>query len=252
MIFHIVTIFPDLIRGAVSHSILKRAQESGAIAVKVHDLRSFTHDKHHVVDDAPYGGAPGMLVKAPPFFEAVDTIRSDVASRRGADAAVRLPVVLMAPSGKTFTQRVAEELAREPELVLLCGHYEGVDHRVEQALATDVISIGDYVLTGGELAALVVLDAVARLQPGALHDPDSAKDDSFTTGLLQEPQYTRPAEYRGMVVPGVLLSGDHAAVERWRRRESLLRTLRLRPDLLAKADLTPAERSLLKAMGWKT
>ena len=251
MIFHIVTIFPELVRGVLSHSILKRAQESGAISVQVHELRAFTHDRHRVVDDAVYGGAPGMLMKAPPFFEAVDVIRAEVASRRGAEAATRLRVALLSPAGRTFTQRVAEELAREPELVLLCGHYEGVDARVEQALATDVISIGDYVMTGGELAALVVLDAVARLQPGTLHDPASAGDDSFTTGLLQEPQYTRPPEYRGMAVPAALLSGDHAAVARWRRREALLRTLRLRPDLLARVDLTAAERSLLKAMGWE-
>lgn len=250
MNFHVVTIFPELVKGVLGHSMLKRAQESGAIAVQVHDLRAFTHDRRRVVDDAVYGGAPGMLMKAPPFFEAVDAIRAEVASRRGAEAAAVLRVALLSPAGRTFTQRAAEELARAPELVLLCGRYEGVDARVEQALATDVISIGDYVLTGGELAALVVLDAVARLQPGALHDPGSAADDSFTTGLLQEPQYTRPPQYRGMAVPQALLSGDHAAMARWRRREALLRTLRLRPDLLARVELTAAERSLLRAMGW--
>ncbi|MSQ11705.1 MAG: tRNA (guanosine(37)-N1)-methyltransferase TrmD [Dehalococcoidia bacterium] len=251
MLFHVVTLFPAMVEGALGHSILKRAQEAGLLQVRVHNLRDYTHDRHHVADDAMYGGGAGMLLKAPTFFEAVDAIRADTAQRRGQEAAQKLRVVLLAPGGRTLTQPVAEELAREEELVLLCGHYEGVDSRVEQSLATDVLSIGDYVLTGGEMPALVVVDAVARLLPGVLHDVNSARDDSFTTGLLQEPQYTRPPEYRGMRVPDVLLSGDHEAVARWRRREALLRTLRLRPDLLVLADLTPAERSLLKAMGWR-
>jgi tRNA (guanine37-N1)-methyltransferase len=250
MLVHVVTIFPELVQTVVGHSMLKRAQEAGALEVRVHNLRDYTHDRHRVVDDALYGGAPGMLMKAPPFFEAVDAIRAEATARRGDAAARVLPVVLLAPSGRTFTQRVAEELARQEELVLLCAHYEGVDFRVEESLATDVVSIGDYVLTGGELPALVVLDAVARLLPGVLHDPGSARDDTFTTGLVQEPQYTRPPEYRGMQVPEVLLSGNHAELAKWRRRESLLRTLRQRPDLLEKAALTDKERAWLKDQGW--
>ncbi|MSP78010.1 MAG: tRNA (guanosine(37)-N1)-methyltransferase TrmD [Dehalococcoidia bacterium] len=250
MIFHIVTLFPAMLGGVLSHSILKRAQDAGRLQVRLYDLRSFTHDKHHVVDDTLYGGAPGMLLKAPPFFEAVDAVRADVTSRRGDDAAKALRVVLTAPSGRPFNQRVAEELARDEELAILCGHYEGVDARVEQALATEVISIGDFVLTGGELPALVILDAVARLQPGVLHDIGSAQDDSFTTRLLQEPQYTRPPEYRGMQVPEALLSGNHAELAKWRRREALLRTLRLRPDLLALADVSDKERAWLEEQGW--
>lgn len=250
MIFHIVTLFPAMMQSALDHSILKRAQAAGTLQVKFYDLRSFTHDKHNVVDDSLYGGAPGMLIKAPPFFEAVEAVKADVAGRKGEAFAEKLRVVMPLPIGRVLTQRVVEELAQDEEIVILCAHYEGVDARVEENLATDIISAGDYVVTGGELPALIIVDAVSRLQSGVLHDIGSALDDSFTTGLLQEPQYTRPPDYQGMKVPDALLSGNHAELAKWRRRESLLRTLRLRPDLLAKANLTDKERAWLREQGW--
>ena len=241
----ILTLFPAMFRGPFDERIVKRAQERGLLSVRLYDIRDSTHDRHRTADDAPFGGSPGMVLKPEPLFEATEAALQDLRSRRGEDVARAAPVVLLSPQGRRLTQPVAEELAAHPALVLICGHYEGVDARVEDRLATDAISIGDYVLTGGELPAMVLVDAVVRLLPGVLGDEESARDDSFATGLLEGPLYTRPAEFRGMEAPPVLLSGDHAAVARWRRRQALLRTWQRRPDLLATADLTPEDRLLL-------
>ncbi len=245
MRFHIVTLFPEAFRGPLDVSILKRARDRGLVDVRLHQLRDYTHDRHHVTDDAPFGGGPGMVLKPEPLFEAVEGIRQSVAAE--GRAAASLSVILLDPQGRRLTQSVARDLASREEMVLLCGHYEGVDERVREHLVTDEISIGDYVLTGGELAAMVLVETVARLVPGVLGSEDSGGQDSHARGLLQHPQYTRPAVFRGWSVPDVLLSGDHREVERWRRRQSLLRTLQRRPDLLAAADLTPAERAFLKS-----
>ncbi|MCS7049249.1 MAG: tRNA (guanosine(37)-N1)-methyltransferase TrmD [Verrucomicrobiae bacterium] len=217
----VVTLFPRIVEGPLEESILKRARERGLVAIRVHNLRDFAHDKHRVVDDKPFGGGPGMVLKPEPIFEAVETLRRPESR-----------VVLMCPQGRRLTQAVARELAQLPHLLILCGHYEGVDERVREALVQDEISIGDYVLTNGALAAAVLIDAVVRLLPGALGDETSATSDSFTNGLLEGPQYTRPAEFRGMRVPEVLLSGNHEEIARWRREQALRRTAQRRPDLL--------------------
>ena len=250
---HILTLFPEMFLGPFSQSMLKRAQERGLVAITLHNPRDFTHDRHHVVDDAPYGGGPGMVMKPEPIFEAVEAVQQGLETAHGRDAG-SAPVLLLSPQGRPFTQAVAQELTGQSALILLCGHYEGVDARVEAdsgGPATDCISIGDYVLTGGELPAMVLVDALVRLLPGVLHDPASPLEDSFGTGLgglLGYPQYTRPPTYRGLEVPPELLSGDHAAVARWRRRQALLRTWRRRPDLLPNADLTPSERAFLETL----
>jgi tRNA (guanine37-N1)-methyltransferase len=223
MKFEILTIFPGMFRGPMDESILKRAREKKLVEVVVHDLRRWTHDKHHMTDDRPFGGGPGMLMKPEPIFEAVEDLKRDATDAR---------VVLLTPQGRRLDQQLAQELAGCKRLILICGHYEGVDERVREALVDDEISIGDYVLTNGALAAMVVVDAVARLVPGVLGHADSARDESFTSGWLEYPQYTRPAEFRGMKVPDVLLSGDHAAVARWRAEQSRRRTRERRPDLL--------------------
>ena len=227
----ILTLFPAMFRGPLSESMLGRAIERGLVSVAVLDIRDHAHDRHRTTDDSPYGGGPGMLMKPEPLFEAVEQVRKE--------SAAPPCVVLMSPQGRLFTQAVAQELASKDHLALVCGHYEGVDERVRQHLVDDEISIGDYVLTGGEPAALVVLDAVVRLLPGVLGDPTSAATGSFAEGLLQHPQYTRPEEFRGWRVPPILLGGDHQAVARWRQRQSLLRTLQRRPELLDKAGLDP-------------
>ena len=221
MEFDILTLFPGIFTGPLDESILKRARETGLVKIRVHNLRDFTHDKHRVVDDRPYGGGPGMLMKPEPIFEAVEKLQRPESC-----------VVLMTPQGKPFTQAQAGQFAGRPHLIIICGHYEGVDERVREALVDEEISIGDYVLTNGALAAAVVVDAVTRLLPGAIGHEQSAADDSFATGMLEGPQYTRPPEFRGMKVPGVLLSGDHGAVEKWRVNEARQRTQQRRPDLL--------------------
>jgi tRNA (guanine37-N1)-methyltransferase len=247
MDIHILTLFPGMFQGPFQESIVKRALDAGCVRIHLRDIREHTTDKHHVVDDYQYGGGPGMVMKPEPVFAAVEgALASYPDETRG-----RVPVVLLSPQGRLFNQRVAEELSTRPGLVLLCGHYEGVDERVREHLATDEISIGDYVLTGGELAAMAVVDAVVRLLPGAVGNQDSVTTDSLTTGILQHPLYTRPEEFRGWRVPPVLLSGDHAAVDRWRRQQALLRTLHRRPDLLKDADLSPEDMKLLKAQGYK-
>jgi tRNA (guanine37-N1)-methyltransferase len=233
----ILTIFPGMFRGPFEESIVKRAVEKGIVQIFLHDIREYASDKHRTVDDYPFGGGQGMLMKPEPLFAAVEDVQGQ-ATERG-------PIVLLTPQGRLFDQKVATELARHDRLVLICGHYEGVDARVYEHLATDEISIGDYVLSGGELAAMVVVDAVVRQIPGVLGSPLSSADDSFAEGLLEYPQYTRPADFRGMSVPEVLLSGNHGEIALWRRQQSLLRTARRRPDLLIHADLTKEEKQWL-------
>jgi len=233
----ILTIFPAMFRGPFEQSIVKRAMDKGLVDIQIHDIRGWATDRHRTVDDYPFGGGPGMIMKPEPLFAAVEAVL--------AEAPERGPVVLLTPQGRLFRQEMARELAGEQRLVLICGHYEGVDARVHEHLATDEISIGDYVLSGGELPAMVVVDAVVREIPGVLGAPDASVEESFAQGLLEYPQYTRPPDFRGLTPPAVLLSGNHAEIARWRRRESLLRTARRRPDLLAKAELTEEERRWL-------
>ena len=222
----ILTLFPSAFDSFVSHSILKRAIERGLVSVTAHDLRAYTHDKHRTCDDRPFGGGPGMLLKPEPIFEAVEGLLGKSPKKKGRR------FIVLDPRGRKLDQKLAEELAREKELVLLCGHYEGVDQRAVDRFATDEISIGDYVLTGGELPAMVLIDTVTRLLPGVLGSEGSKAFESFTGNLLEYPHYTRPAEYRGKRVPQVLLSGDHGAIERWRQDQAHKRTLERRPDLL--------------------
>ncbi|HHN93749.1 MAG TPA: tRNA (guanosine(37)-N1)-methyltransferase TrmD [Anaerolineae bacterium] len=236
MHFDILTLFPAMFRGPFEESILKRAQESGRLSIALHNIRDYATDKHHITDDAPYGGGGGMVMKPEPIFAAVEAVLA------GEDD---VPVILLSPQGRLFTQAIAVELSHHPRLLLICGRYEGVDERVRRYLATDEISIGDYVLTGGELAAMVIVDAVTRLLPGVLGDPGAPYQDSHAAGLLEGPHYTRPAVFRDHAVPDILLSGNHAAVARWRREQALLRTWERRPDLLAQADLTPQDRAFL-------
>jgi tRNA (guanine37-N1)-methyltransferase len=217
----ILTLFPDICRAPLGESIMKRAQENGIVDLRIHSLRDWTTDKHHIVDDAPFGGGQGMVMKPEPIFAAIEGLRNR-ASR----------VVLMSPAGHRFDQRTATQLSREPHLVIICGHYEGVDHRVIEHLVDLEISIGDYVLTNGAIAAVVLVDAIVRLLPGALGHEQSAVDDSFNHGLLEAPQYTRPAEFRGWKVPQVLLSGNHAEIAKWRKEQAIKRTRENRPDLL--------------------
>jgi tRNA (guanine37-N1)-methyltransferase len=236
MQFEIFTLFPQVFQPYLEVSIVQRAIESGLVHVNLYDIRTWTVDKHHITDDAPYGGGGGMVMKPEPVFKAVESVLGSPPA---------CPVILLTPQGRTFTQAVAQQLAALPRLALICGRYEGVDERIRQYLVTDEISIGDYVLTGGELPALCVLDAVTRLIPGALGDPDGANDDSFASGLLEYPHYTRPPEYRSWRVPEVLLSGNHAEIARWRRHQSLLRTMQRRPDLLKNIELTDIDREFL-------
>ena len=235
----IVTIFPAMVRASLQDGVLGRAVEKGLIDLQVHDLRDFTTDRHKVVDDTPFGGGPGMVLKPEPMFAAVEHLRES----RGTPDAVLLP----SPQGRRFTQAVAEEYSRHAHLVLLCGRYEGVDERVSTALVTEEVSIGDYVLSGGELPALAIVDAVARLVPGVVGDAESVVRDSFTRGLLDHPHYTRPASFRGLDVPAVLLSGHHGEIDRWRRQQALRRTYERRPDLLEDEALTDEERQWLAA-----
>ena len=239
MHFDVFTIFPEVMQPYLETSILQRARQSGLLTVHLHNIRDWTTDRHHTTDDTPYGGGGGMIMKPEPIFAAVEGVL-------GIPPAC--PVILLTPQGRPFTQRVAEELAGNPHLALLSGRYEGIDERVRQHLASDEISIGDFILTGGELPALVVIDAVGRLLPGALGDPQGAAQDSYATGLLEYPHYTRPPEFRGWGVPEALLSGDHGRIARWRREQSLLRTWQRRPDLLESAELTEEDRQFLAGL----
>jgi tRNA (guanine37-N1)-methyltransferase len=239
--FDILTLFPNMFEGPFQESILKRAIGGGLLTLTIHDLREYATDKHRVTDDAPYGGGGGMVMKPEPIFRAVETIV-------GAASSGTAPIILLSPQGRLFTQQMAWELAAQPRIVLICGHYEGVDERVRELLINDEISIGDYVLTGGEIPAMVVVDAVTRLIPGVLGDPRAPCKDSHANGLLEYPQYTRPAVFRGQPVPEVLVSGNHAAVELWRRRQSIRRTYERRPELLETANLTAEDRAYLESL----
>ncbi|MGA8185769.1 MAG: tRNA (guanosine(37)-N1)-methyltransferase TrmD [Terriglobia bacterium] len=245
MQFDIVTIFPDFFGSVLAHGVLKRALAGGQLAVHLHDLRDFTDDRHRTVDDRPFGGGPGMVLKPEPIFRAVESIQS-------AGEAEEVPVILLSPQGRLLRQPVVEELSRHPRLVLICGRYEGMDERVAESLATDELSIGDYVLSGGEIAAAVVMECVARLIPGVLGNEESIAQDSFGEEsapgrrVLDWPHYTRPAGFRGMQVPDVLLSGDHAEICRWRRRKALEKTWRKRPELLADLPLDDEDRRVLE------
>jgi tRNA (guanine37-N1)-methyltransferase len=236
----IVTIFPKMVEAPLAEGIVGRAIGRGILDVKVHDLRDFAPDRHRVVDDVPFGGGPGMVLKPEPLFRAVEFIRT---ARGSPDA-----VLLTTPDGRRFSHGDAARLSRLPHVAILCGRYEGVDDRVRQHLATEEISIGDYVVSGGELPALVITDAVARLVPGVVGDEESVARDTFARGLLDFPQYTRPAEFQGLPVPAVLLSGHHAEIERWRRREALARTVERRPDLLDEAGLSEDDRRVLREL----
>ena len=271
MRFDIFTLFPGIFEGPLRESMIKRAIDAGLLDVQLHNIRDYAAGKHQVTDDYPYGGGGGMVMKPEPVFAAVESVvgirdegsgigeqdadnQSPVTNHqhlhRAADVVQvsPIPIVLLTPQGRVFNQRIAYELAQHERVALICGRYEGFDERIREHLATDEISIGDFVLTGGELAALVILDAVIRLKPGALGDPDGARDDSHASGLLEYPHYTRPPEFRGWGVPEVLLSGDHAKVDRWRREQALRRTWLRRPDMLAAVELSQADRALLDTL----
>jgi len=239
----ILTLFPQMFEVPFSFGIFKRAIDNGMVSLNLYNIRDYTHDKHHTADDYPYGGGAGMILKPEPIFEAVEAIKTNVNDEEG-----ELPIVLLTPQGRLFSQRIALELSQYRHLVLICGHYEGVDERVREHLATDEISIGDYVLTGGEVPAMVVLDAVLRLVPGVLGSEESPLEDSHASSLLEYPQYTRPADFRGWSVPEVLLSGNHARIAKWRREQIIRRTLERRPELLSKAILGIEDKNLVKRL----
>jgi tRNA (guanine37-N1)-methyltransferase len=239
MKINVFTLFPEVFQPYLETSILKRAIQNQLVKVYLNNIRSWTLDKHHITDDQPYGGGGGMVMKPEPIFTAVERVLGD---------GYPYPIILLTPQGRLFNQSRAYELSEQRELALLCGRYEGVDERVRQHLVTDEISIGDYVLSGGELPAMVVIDAIVRLLPGALGDPAGAEQDSHASGLLEHPHYTRPANFRGWEVPEVLSSGDHAKIDRWRREQALLRTYQRRPELLKSADLTDDDQEFLDAL----
>src|SRR5881275_2736869 len=222
----ILTLFPEICRAPLNESIMKRAQENKIVDLQIHNLRDWATDKHHIVDDAPFGGGQGMVMKPEPIFAAVEDLKKSELSNH------QSKIILMSPAGRRFDQKLASELSKEPHLIVICGHYEGVDHRVIEHLVDLEVSIGDYVLTNGAIAAVVLVDAIVRLLPGTLGHEQSATDDSFSNGLLEAPQYTRPADFRGWKVPGVLLSGNHADIARWRKEQAVKRTRESRPDLL--------------------
>jgi tRNA (guanine37-N1)-methyltransferase len=234
----ILTLFPQMFDGLLNCSIIARARERGLVDIRLHDIRAHTHDKHHVVDDYPYGGGAGMVLKPEPIFEAVEAIKLELGLST-------VPIILLSPQGRLFNQTIARDLAECQHLILICGHYEGVDERVAEHLATDEISIGDYLLSGGEIAAMAVTDCIVRLLPGVLGSEASLAEESHVGGLLEYPQYTRPETFRGWAVPSILLSGDHGDVARWRRQQSLIRTAKRRPDLLEKAELSTEDKKLL-------
>ena len=270
MQFEVFTLLPEVFPSYLETSIIKRARERGLINVHVHNIRDYTHDKHHMTDDTPYGGGGGMVMKPEPVFEAVEAVlglnaprtppfdpstrsasgqrysleEHSASAQGGPDS--NIPIILLTPQGRVFNQSIAQELTQHPCIALLCGRYEGIDERIREHLVTDEISIGDYVLTGGELPALILIDAIARLLPDVLGDPTGAQDDSHAMGLLEYPHYTRPPEFRGWKAPDVLLSGDHARIEKWRREQALLRTFNKRPDMLEKTELSKEDLKFLK------
>lgn len=263
MQFEVFSLLPEAF-SYLDTSILKRAQERGLIKVNIHNIRDYTYDKHHITDDTPYGGGGGMVMKPEPVFEAIEkvlgfskqdevnheadsppTTPTIAASPKGDPS---IPIILLTPQGRVFNQSIAKELSSHPRIALICGRYEGIDERIRQNLVTDEISIGDYVLTGGEIPALILIDAISRLLPNVLGDPTGAEDDSHAMGLLEYPHYTRPPEFRGNKVPDVLLSGDHAKIDKWRREQALERTFRKRPDMLEKANLTKDDLKFLEKL----
>jgi tRNA (guanine37-N1)-methyltransferase len=241
MTFHVLTLFPEMFASLLSQSMIKSAIDNGVIRVSVVDIRDFAADKHKTADDYPFGGGPGMVMKPEPVFLAAESVLGEGCERK-------VPVILLSPQGRKFDQKAACELAAETEIVLVCGHYKGVDERIRLHLATDEISIGDFVITGGELAAMVVIDAVTRLKPGVLGDFASAETDTFYRGLLEHANYTKPRTFRGHAVPEVLLCGNHEVIRRWRRMDSLRRTLVKRPDLLESAEITDEDKRFLEAI----
>lgn len=242
MNFHVLTLFPDMIKGGLNHSITGRAMERGQISVNTVDIRDYATDKFNHVDDYPYGGGAGMVMQAEPIYLAYEDMTKNMEKEPR--------VIYVTPQGDVFRQSMAEELAKEEDLIFLCGHYEGVDERILEEIVTDQVSIGDYVLTGGELPVMVMIDAISRLVPGVLKNEVSAEFESFYDNLLEYPQYTRPAEFHGKKVPDVLLSGHHANIEKWRREQSLQRTLERRPDLLRNAMLTKEDKKYLQSLGY--
>lgn len=240
----ILTLFPEMFASPFDASIIKRASDSGLVYIKIHNIRDCTHDRHHTVDDYTYGGGAGMVMKPEPLFEISEKVIAEIKIEQ--NESCDSPIILLSPQGRLFNQDIARELSVHQNLIFICGHYEGFDERVRQHLVSDEVSIGDYVLTGGEVAAMVVTDAVVRLLPGVLGSQESASDDSHCNGLLEYPQYTRPEEFRGWKVPEVLLSGNHAAIARWRRQQSLLRTLKRRPDLLSQIKLNDEDKIFLE------
>ncbi len=247
MRFHVLTLFPQAFGEPLEHSMLGRACRRGMASVMLTDIRDYTHDTHGTADDYQFGGGSGMVLKPEPIFEAVESV---LASYRDQEREA-IPIILLSPQGRVLDQAMAEELAQFPALVLICGHYAGVDERVRRRLASREISIGDYVLTGGELPAMVLMDAVSRFTPGVVGSAENVREDSITSGLLQHPLYTRPAEYRGLEVPEILRSGNHAEIGLWRRRQSLKRTLKLRPDLLRSAELAIPDLDYLRSLGYE-
>lgn len=239
MQFDIFTLLPEVIEPYLQASILQKARQNGLIEVATHNIRDWTSDRHRTTDDTPYGGGGGMVMKPQPIFDAVESVLG---------SSLPCPLILMTPQGRPFSSNIARELSGLPRVAILCGRYEGIDERVREHLITDQISIGDYVLTGGELPALILIDAISRFLPGVLGDPTGAEDDSFASGLLEYPHYTKPEEFRGWHVPDVLLSGNHAQINRWRREQSLLRTLAKRPDLLENFPLTDVDKKFLKKL----
>ncbi len=248
MHIHVLTLFPEMFVALSGSSIVKRAIEANLVSLNTVNFREFAHDRHKTVDDSPYGGGPGMVLKPEPVFEAVDCIRQGLSEEQAAN----LPVILLTPQGRLFSQQIALELTKHNRLILICGRYEGVDERIREHLVTDEISIGDYVLTGGELPALILIDAIARLLPDVLGDPTGAQDDSHAMGLLEYPHYTRPPEFREWKVPDILLSGDHAKIDQWRREQSMLRTYNKRPDMLEKIELTKEDKKFVESLKVKS
>ncbi len=258
MQFEVFTLLPEIFPPYLDNSIMKRARERGLIHVRVHNIRDYTHDKHHTTDDTPYGGGGGMVMKPEPIFEAIETVlglssalsevegQGEVESPPQPDSTI--PIILLTPQGRVFNQSIAQELSQHARIILLCGRYEGIDERIREHLVTDEISIGDYVLTGGELPALILIDAIARLLPDVLGDPTGAQDDSHAMGLLEYPHYTRPPEFRGWKIPDVLLTGAHAKIDKWRREQALLRTFKKRPDMLEKANLTKEDKKFVESL----
>ena len=248
MQFEVFTLLPEVFPSYLDTSILKRARERGLIKVNVHNIRDYTHDKHHTTDDQPYGGGGGMVMKPEPVFEAIETVLGLASPPSMPEVESNIPIILLTPQGRVFNQSIAKELSQYKKIALLCGRYEGIDERIRENLVTDQISIGDYVLTGGELPALILIDAVSRLLPDVLGDPTGAEDDSHAMGLLEYPHYTRPPEFRGNKVPDVLLSGDHKKIDKWRREQALLRTYQKRPDMLEKAELTKEDKKFVESL----